>query len=145
MPTTDSDGQFIADPSGKRPGLYTLLGGPPNNWPQSVVDFNLNELTGDSHAYVMGPFDKDSIMKYYFADTMFATGTMSPCYTGAETSSCRIGDKEGAAKVYPKAPEQIKAASELRTKVLRDLTKVKTQSAAALQHLQHELSKYEEK
>ena len=113
VPTTDSDGQFIADPSGKRPGLYTLLGGPPNNWPQSVVDFNLNELTGDSHAYVMGPFDKDSIMKYYFADTMFATGTMSPCYTGAENLVLSNGDKEGAAKVYPKAAAQIKQASDL--------------------------------
>ena len=41
VPTTDSFGQFIPDPSGKKPGLYTMLGGPPNNWPQAVVDFNL--------------------------------------------------------------------------------------------------------
>ena len=144
VPTTDSDGQFIPDSSGKKPGLYTRLGGPPNNWPQAVVDFNLKQLTADSHAYVMGPFDKDSIMMYSFPDWMFASGNMSSCYT-SENLVLSIGDKQGAAKVYPKAPEQIKAASELRTTVLRDLTKVKTQSAAALQHLQHELSKYEEK
>ena len=122
-----------------------MLGGPPNNWPQAVVDFNLKQLTADSHAYEQGPFDKDSIMKYFFPDWMFASGNMSPCYTGAENLVLSPGDKEGAAKVYPKAPEQIKAASELRTKVLRDLTKVKTLPAAALQHLQHELSKYEDK
>ena len=141
---TNPDGPFIPDPSGKKPGLYTMLGGPPNNWPQEVVDFNLKRLATDSHAYDMGPFDKDSIMMYSFPDWMFASGNMSPCYT-RENLVLSIGDKQGAAKVYPKAPEQIKAASELRTKVLRDLTKIKTQSAAALQHLQHELSKYEEK
>ena len=32
--TTDSFGQFIPDPSGNKPGLYTVLGGPPNNWPR---------------------------------------------------------------------------------------------------------------
>ncbi len=143
--TTDSFGQLIPDSSGKKPGLYTVLGGPPNNWPQAVVDFNLKQLTADSHAYEIGPFDKDSIMKYFFPDWMFASGNMSPCYTGAENVVLSPGDKEGAAKVYPKAPEQIKAASELRTTVLRDLTKVKTLPAATLQHLQHELSKYEDK
>jgi len=143
--TTDSFGQLIPDSSGKKPGLYTVLGGPPNNWPQAVVDFNLKQLTADSHAYEIGPFDKDSIMKYFFPDWMFASGNMSPCYTGAENVVLSPGDKEGAAKVYPKAPKQIKAASELRTKVLRDLTKVKTLPAATLQHLQHELSKYEDK
>ena len=60
------------------------------------------------------------------------------------TSSCRRETSKGR-EVYPKVPEQIKAVSELRMKVLRDLTKIKTQSKAALQHLQHELSRYEEK
>ena len=81
-------------------------------------------------------------MKYYFPDWMFTKGNMSPCYTGAETVVLSPGDKEGAAKVYPKAPEQIKAASEQRTKVLRDLTKVKTLPTAELQHLQDQLSRY---
>ena len=48
--TTDSFGQLISDSSGKKPGLYAVLGGPPNNWPQAVVDFNLKQLTGDSRA-----------------------------------------------------------------------------------------------
>lgn len=145
VPTTDSFGQFIPDPSGKKPGLYTVLGGPPNNWPQAVVNFNLNELTGDSHAYVMGPFDKDSIMKYYFPDWMFASGTGSPCYTGAENLVLSPQDKVGAAKVYPRAADQMRESSDLRTKVLRGLTQIKTQSAPALQHLQNELRKLEDK
>lgn len=42
--TRDSFGQFIADSAQRRPGIYTVLGGPPNNWPRSQVDFNLKQL-----------------------------------------------------------------------------------------------------
>jgi hypothetical protein len=140
--TTDSFGQFVPDSQGKRPGLYTTLGGPPNNWPQAVVDFNLKQLTQDSHAYdVVGPFDKDSIMKYFFPDWMFTSGTHSQCYTTAENVILSTGDKAGAAKVYPRAPERIKAASELRMNVIREITKNQTLPAADQQHFQRELEK----
>jgi hypothetical protein len=139
--TTDSFGQYVPDSQGRRPGLYTVLGGPPNNWPQAVVDFNLKQLPPDSHAYEVGPFDKDSIMKYFFPDWMFVSGTHSQCYTGAENLVLSDGDKEGAAKVYPKAPESIKAASDLRMKVLQGITNLETLPAAAQQHFRQELDK----
>jgi hypothetical protein len=143
VPTTDGFGQFVPDSAGRRPGLYTVLGGPPNNWPQAVVDFNLKQLTADSHAYVVGPFDKDSIMKYFFPDWMFTSGTMSSCYTGEENLVLSTGDKEGAGKVYPKASAEIKSQSDLRAKILRDLSQIKALPSSAVQHFERELKKLE--
>jgi hypothetical protein len=139
--TTDSFGQYVPDSQGKKPGLYTVLGGPPNNWPQAVVDFNLKQLTQDSHAYEIGPFDKDSIMKYFFPDWMFASGTHSQCYTTAENVALSDGDKAGAAKVYPRSPDRIRVASDVRVNVLREITNNEALPKAAQQHFQQELEK----
>ena len=143
--TTDSFGQYIKDPQNRRPGLYTYLGGPPNNWPRAVVDFNLNQLP-DSHAYEVGPsFDKDSIMKYFFPDWMFVAGTNSQCYTGAENLALSDGDKQGAAKVYPRAPESVASASTLRTQALEAAAKIPGLPATAQKHFQEELNKAQKK
>ncbi|MCK1307639.1 hypothetical protein [Bradyrhizobium sp. 45] len=139
VPTTDSFGQYIPDGRNRRPGLYTLLGGPPNNWPATVVDFNLKSLA-DSHAYEVGLFNKTSIMKYFFKDWMFVTGTNSPCYTSAENLVLSDGDKEGAAKVYPRTPESIRTVSSLRAQALEAAVNIKNLSPAALQHFREELN-----
>jgi hypothetical protein len=137
-PTTDSFGQFIPDPNGRRPGLYTLLGGPPNNWPQSVVDFNLKQLP-QSHAFEVGPFDKKSIMKYFFESWMFVSGSASACFTGGENLTISAGDKQGAAKVYPAAASDITTATERQTALLQDLLKSSTAPADAKEHFQKAL------
>ena len=56
QPTVDAFGQFIEDTNGNRPGLYTVLGGPPNRWPKWKVDHNLRQLT-NSHAFMVSPFN----------------------------------------------------------------------------------------
>lgn len=137
-PTTDNFGQFVTDPSGKRPGLYTLLGGPPNNWPQEVVDFNLKKLPASS-AIIAGPFDKLSIMKYFFEADFFASGTMSPCYTDTENLVISAQDQAGAAKVYPRSAAAIAADVTLREKVLTDITKAQAMPAALKQHYENSL------
>lgn len=142
--TTDSFGQYIPDNQSRRPGLYTLLGGPPNNWPAAVVDFNLKPLP-DSHAYEIGSFDKTSIMKYFFRDWMFVAGMNSPCYTGGENLVLSDGDKQGAAKVYPRAPESIKSVSSLRAQALEAAANVKNLSPDALQHFQKELKQVQDR
>jgi hypothetical protein len=144
VPTTDSFGQYIPDTHNRRPGLYTRLGGPPNNWPASVVDFNLKQLP-ESHAYEVGPFDKDSIMKYFFPDWMFVSGTNSHCYTGGENLVISDGDKQGAAKVYPRTPESIQAASALRAQALQEAVNVKSLPSAAQQQFREELNKIQVK
>ncbi len=78
--TTDIYGQFVPDSQGKRPGIYTVLGGPPNSWPKDQIDFNLKKLAYTPDL-LPGPFDKTSIMKYYFEDWMFTQGTASRCYS----------------------------------------------------------------
>lgn len=140
VPTTGAFGQYIPDSQNRRPGLYTLLGGPPNNWPSAVVDHNLMKLP-PSHAYKIGPFDKDSIMKYFFPAEMFISGTGSQCYTGAENLVLSEGDKQGAAEVYPRTPESIQSASALRKQALERAANVKTLPPAAQQHFRGELDK----
>src|SRR5690349_10941147 len=55
-PTTDRFGQFTPDEAGRKPGIYTLLGGPPNRWSREMVDFNLRKLP-DSSAFRTSAFD----------------------------------------------------------------------------------------
>ena len=123
VPTTDSFGQYIADPNGKRPGIYTVLGGEPNNWPKAVVDFNLKQLP-ESHAYEVGPFDSKSIMKYYFAAWMFNQGEASHCFSAGENLVLSTQDIVGIKKLYPSAPAQVKTLRAQRANILEALIKV---------------------
>lgn len=114
VPTKDSDDcWYIVDTAGRRPGIYTVLGGCPNGWPSTKVDFNLRQLP-DSRAYMVGPFDKHSIMKYHFASWMFKTGTASPCFS-AKNLVLSGQDKAGIAEVYPFPPQAI--ANRIRAQV----------------------------
>jgi hypothetical protein len=144
VPTTDTFGQFTPDSAGRRPGLYTLLGGPPNNWPTAVVDHNLRQLP-DSHAYETGPFDKSSIMKYFFPDWMFVSGEHSACFTPTENLDLSSGDKEGAAKVYPRAQEAIKAAAAVKLRIFKSLNEAEGLPAAAREQFKNELKKFDDK
>jgi len=140
VPTTDSFGQFMPDPHGKRPGLYTLLGGPPNNWPKAVVDFNLRPLP-DSSAYMTGTFDKDSIMKYFFPEWMFIAGASSACFSSDENLALSVGDKQGAAKLYPRDPQAINAANAVKTTVFSQVIKMPGLPNSAQAHIKGELDK----
>lgn len=102
IPTQDGFDQFIQDSQGRRPGIYTVLGGPPNNWPQWKVDFNLRQLK-DSHAFHVGPFDRSSIMKYFFEEWMFQTGAASHCFSVSENLALSDGDKKAVGDEYPPA------------------------------------------
>ena len=145
IPSTDEFGQFIADSQGRQPGLYTVLGGPPNNWPQAVVDFNLKPMA-DSSAFELGPFDKLSIMKYFFPDWMFVSGSHSECFTDSETLVLSEGDKKGAAKVYPKTAADIKVVTDRTTKVLQEITtKLEKLPDATKKHFEQQLRYFDQK
>jgi len=101
VPTTDMHGQFVPDEQGRRPGIYTVLGGPPNNWSRQRVDFNLRQLT-NQHAYDVTSFDRDSIMKYYFPAWMFVDANASHCYTGVPNVVLSPGDIQGLQRAYPR-------------------------------------------
>ena len=53
-----------------------------------------------SSAYLVGQFDKLSIMKYFFGAFMFTGGENSPCFTSTENLVLSAQDKEGARKAY---------------------------------------------
>jgi hypothetical protein len=99
--TTDSFGQFVRDAQGRRPSVYTVLGGRPNNWDRAKVDFNLRKLP-NTRAFKSSPLvDRDSIMKYYFDDWMFEAGANSPCYSSVDNAHVSAKDAQGVAWAYP--------------------------------------------
>jgi hypothetical protein len=102
-------GEAVPDRKGRRPGLYTVFGGPPNNWSRSDVDDNLKEL-GDSAAYDFGSFDKESIMKYFFDDWLFVAGKKSHCYRPHDATRLSPEDKLRIAAFYP-APSTLAATT----------------------------------
>lgn len=114
-PTVDGNGQFIPDGNSRRPGIYTVLGGPPNRWPQWKVDHNLRQLS-NSHAFMVSAFDPKSIMKYHFGDWMFRTGTASHCFSQRNDVLSTL-DKAGASSAYPSAQDEM-ASSLDQTKAL---------------------------
>lgn len=97
--TKDAAGWFTTDANGRRPGLYTYLGGKSNFWPRNKVDFNLRAIPVSS-AYLVGTFDKTSIMKYFFGAFMFIKGDKSPCFTATENLVLSDQDKVGAHEAY---------------------------------------------
>jgi len=121
VPTKDMDGQFAPDDHDRNPGLYTLLGGPPNNWSRDKVDFNLKELafTKDTR---LTAFDRLSIMKYYFDSWMFKNGDRSACY-GPENLTLSDNDKKAASEVYPKGSPLMKAALDEKIRALDTLSR----------------------
>lgn len=96
----DANGWYTNDRQGRRPGLYTYLGGKANYWPPLVVDFQLRNIPTTS-AFLIGPFDKQSIMKYFFDAAMFISGDQSPCYSQPENETLSAQDIAGVQKAYP--------------------------------------------
>jgi hypothetical protein len=123
VPTRDVYGQYVPDDNDRNPGLYTVLQGPPNNWSKETIDFNLKEIafTKDTR---LTPFDKLSIMKYYFESWMFRNGDHSLCY-GPENVALSEDDKKVAAEVYPRSPALMKAALDEKIRALDTLSQDK--------------------
>lgn len=141
-PTTDQFGQYIIDQAGKRPGVYTVLGGAPNNWPKAKVDFNLRQLHAtESSAFDAGPFDKTSIMKYYFPDWMFVRGTESHCFSNGENLALSDQDKKGFAAAYPADAPHITALVEQQKKTFAGLKAIPKLEAKLKAHFDAQLQK----
>ncbi|HEX7802312.1 MAG TPA: hypothetical protein VF471_06100 [Pseudoxanthomonas sp.] len=118
--TKDSYGQFVSDSNGKRPGLYTVLAGRPNEWSESKVDRNLRQLK-DSRAYDLSSFDPRSIMKYEFPAWMFVNGAQSTCFSESRNSSLSPQDRNGFARAYPRQASQIGALVARRSQFIREI------------------------
>ena len=97
---------FVPDAAGSRPGIYTYLAGPPNQWSKAKVDHNLR--TEDDPLLRRGPFDAASVMLYRFAP-FFYKSSPSPCAPTGGGVDLSDGDKRGLRLLYPATAEAVNA------------------------------------
>lgn len=105
-PRKDAYGWYTTDSQGRKPGMYTYLGGHANYWPRDRVDRNLRVLPTSS-AFLIGAFDRTSVMKYLFPAFMLSAGDKSLCYTATENAVLSAQDLEGARRAYPRGAAAI--------------------------------------
>jgi|SRR5579871_1304273 len=123
LPTNDpNSGAFITDAQGRHPGIYRVMGGPPNYWPNDRIDFNLKKFpySGDLDS---SRFDKASIMKYHFAEWMYkdlAVSTRSGCYSSKNTDLSEE-DKKTALARYPFQANEAKGVLDARLALVQKL------------------------
>lgn len=99
--STDANGRFVADDKGNRPGIYTFLSGPPNNWSRSRIDQNLRVDPDEGSG---SKFDGASVMLYRFPK-LFYKSDPSPCAPTSDGQSLSDGDKRGLDLLYPDSAE----------------------------------------
>jgi hypothetical protein len=106
MPTKDSDGRFVPDNAGRRPGIYTYLAGFPNFWRKCKVDHNLRAAAAND--VTAGPFDAESIMLYRFEPFFYKTQP-SPCAPTGDGLNLSQGDVRGLQLLYPHTGPELSA------------------------------------
>ncbi len=126
VPTRDSHNQFIRDHQGHNPGIYTVLGGPPNSWSRDQVDFNMRRFANTADLD-FSSFDRDSIMKYHFDSQLFlnvSESSGSGCYS-PETFVLSAQDRQAAERRYPRTPSDVQTVSAERSKLSKRMLSVK--------------------
>jgi hypothetical protein len=118
--TRDSYQQFIPDSNGRRPGIYTRLEGPLNNWSPEQIDFNLRKLAFQADL-LSTTIDKNSIMLYHFDEWMYVDPNTAKCYTPKENTLLSQGDIDAVVKEYPQDPVVAKATVDVQKKALRQV------------------------
>jgi hypothetical protein len=119
--TKDTFGQYVPDDQNRSPGLYTILGGPPNRWDRATIEFNLKELAF-SKDMRLSPFDKLSIMKYYFDIWMFKRPD-SQCYS-PQNLVLSVDDQKVVSEIYPRNAEDMRGVLDEKIRTLNTLDKV---------------------
>ncbi len=115
--TQTPQGQYITDPNGKRPGIYTYLSGAPNFWNRAKVDHNLRQASPGSGT--AGSFDRESIMLYRFPP-LFYVSDPSPCGPIGSGENLSVGDIAGLKHLYPAETAPQAALIAERTKKARE-------------------------
>ncbi len=101
-PIRDKNEVFVEDAKGRRPGLVTYLGGPPNNWDRSTVLRNLEQFVPSENLFYTGPFDAKSVMVYALPPFYYKNGEKSSAaYISMPNSELSPMDKAVMSKFYP--------------------------------------------
>ena len=119
LPTTDDTGRYVPDTEGRRPGVYTMLAGPPNRWTRQRVDHNLRPR-GVEGALV-GAFDQASIMLYRFSAAYYHVFP-NPCAPSGNGIDLSAGDVEALLRAYPFDAEAAGAQNTRRAGVVEVLS-----------------------
>ncbi|MCB1377660.1 MAG: hypothetical protein KDK89_04730 [Alphaproteobacteria bacterium] len=70
--------------------IFKYLSGPPNNWNEDTIKFNLQQYSGDD--LMMTDFDAASIMLYSFPAEYYQKGKESTCYVGRSNTDISGSD-----------------------------------------------------
>ncbi len=124
VPTTEQ-GRFVPDGEGRRPGIYTYLGGEPNNWSRDKIDHNLRSDGAEDG--VSSEFDPASVMLYRFPP-LFYKSDPSACAPSGDGDELSDGDRRGLDLLYPQSAEARKQVADRAADV-----------AAALQGMESDL------
>ena len=129
VPTRNRYREFVPDSQNRNPGIYRVLEGPPNNWKENQINYNLRQLA-QSTDYLTTAFDDESIMKYQFPEWMFIHGKQSPCYS-QENLVLSQQDIATAGQIYPRNAQATRRNLVAQQKGLQQLVKVPGLSAEA--------------
>jgi hypothetical protein len=118
QPTQDTQGRYIPDANGRRPGIYTYLSGFPNFWSRAKVDHNLRSIR-PGPGITTGPFDAASCMLYRFPAIFYQTDP-SPCAPIGDGQNLSDGDRSGLRHLYPREPDAHEQIAERRMHLASD-------------------------
>ena len=79
--------------------IIKYLKGPPNNWDEETIKFNLAPYSGED--LMMTEFDPASIMLYSFPADYYLNGTNSKCYIGRSNTDLSDADRVTVEYMYP--------------------------------------------
>ncbi len=82
--------------------ITKYLSGPPNNWDQETINFNLAPFAGED--LMLTEFDSASIMLYSFPPEYYLEGAKSTCFIPASNSDVSPTDRVTINFMYPSDP-----------------------------------------
>ncbi|MGE3875418.1 MAG: hypothetical protein AB7F74_20885 [Parvibaculaceae bacterium] len=79
--------------------IYQLLGGSPNYWPKTQIDFNMRKYSYPD--VVASDFDVHAVMLYQFPSDFYKTGEKAKCYIPQQNSEISENERKELARLYP--------------------------------------------
>jgi len=84
--------------------IVKYLSGPPNNWDEETIKFNMAPFSGDD--LMMTDFDAKSVMLYSFPPEYYLQGDKSSCYIPSSNNDISEADRATIDYMYPADPAE---------------------------------------
>jgi hypothetical protein len=81
--------------------IVKYLSGPPNNWDQDTIKFNMAPYVGEDLQLMATDFDSRSIMLYFFPKEYYLKGEQSSCYIPSSNNVISDTDRTTVEFMYP--------------------------------------------